>query len=443
MVELNIKNIDVSRKIFGKSANIYHGSFLEDGWKDAFGIDKFDIIMGNPPFNNSKDGDKGKAKGGNDLYPLFILKSVELLKKNCYLLFVNPPKWRAPDKKGNIKLVSDLLREKQMIFLKIIGIKETKKLFNIAGKVDYYLLQNTENRKSTVVIDELGKKHNLKLDDMPFLPNYAYEEINKLLTTEDKGIDVIYSRNQFGTDKEWVHETKTSEYKYPILHSIKQNGSKTIYYTNTKIPDVKKFIPMFGISKVIITKGYPYTYNDYDGKYGLSNYSFGIPIKSRTEGELISNSMKTPMFNKISSATKWNSGYTEQNMFKYFKPNWYNILLEENEKSKSGTIKSKSITPTLSKSSTRKSKSKTQSKSKSSTKKSKSKTQSKSKPYTRKSKSKTESKSKPYTRKSKSKTPPVEDMDKTKPRKSMIKLGKKSRKLRRMLLKRREGTRKK
>ena len=50
MVELNQVNVDVSRKIFGKDANIVCGSFLEDGWQD--GLPKqFDIIMGNPPFN--------------------------------------------------------------------------------------------------------------------------------------------------------------------------------------------------------------------------------------------------------------------------------------------------------------------------------------------------------------------------------------------------------
>jgi len=93
--------------------------------------------------------------------------------------------------------------------------------------------------------------------------------------------------------------------------------------------------------------------------------------------------MDTPAFKEIIAATKWGAFQTDYRMFKYFKKDWYKILLENDNKSKSST------------------------------------------------------------RKSKSKTPPVEDMDKTKPRKSMIKLGKKSRKLRRMLLKRREGTRKK
>ena len=57
MVELQPDNVLVSQKIFGKDVNIFCGSFLTRHNKsinpkiaEKFGIDKFDIIMGNPPF---------------------------------------------------------------------------------------------------------------------------------------------------------------------------------------------------------------------------------------------------------------------------------------------------------------------------------------------------------------------------------------------------------
>jgi len=80
----------------------------------------------------------------------------------------------------------------------------------------------------------------------------------------------------------------------------------------------------FGTPKVILTKnGWPYPYNDYKGEYGMSNYSFGIPIKNKKEGDEILKAMDSDAFRKIISATKWSSGYTEQNMFKYFKKDFY------------------------------------------------------------------------------------------------------------------------
>jgi hypothetical protein len=348
MVELNPKNVAVSRKIFGPKANIHCGSFLEDGWKEEFNVEKFDVIVGNPPYNKEKILGKGQAKGGNDLYPFFIIKSIEFLNEDGLLCFINPPKWRAPNKKGNILQVGSLLKNKQILFLRIIGFKETKEYFNISGRVDYYILQNKENTKSTEIIDELGEKHLLKLNEMPFLPNYAYKDINKILTTEDKGIDVIYSSSIYDTRK--LKEHKTSEYKYPVLHSIKQNGEKIIYYTNDNTKG------HFGIPKVIIIKGlYPYSYNDYEGNYGMSNYSFGIPILSKREGDLIMKAIDTPIFKKIIASTKWNSGYTEHSMFSYFKPNWYKIILHKTKSSSTSKKTRKSTSPKSAPQKTRKS----------------------------------------------------------------------------------------
>jgi hypothetical protein len=318
MVELNDVNVDVSKKIFGEEANIYCGSFLDDEWKDYFKINKFDVIVGNPPFNKPQKEKRTGVKGGRTLWDKFVLKSIKLLSHKGYLGFINPASWRCL---GQLYKLWNILSKKQILYLKIYGVKDGKNLFNVISRFDLYILQNKENTKQTEVIDELGVKHLLELNKMSFLPNYSYKEINKILTIEEKGVDVIYSRSNYGTDKNNMNNTKTTEYKYPILHSIKQDGNKIIYYSNINKEH-------FDISKVIIIKGlYAYGYNDFNGEYGMSNYCFGIPIKSKQEGDLILKAMETPTFKKIIAATKWNSGFTNHNMFKYFKKDWFNILL--------------------------------------------------------------------------------------------------------------------
>jgi type I restriction-modification system DNA methylase subunit len=72
MVELNPRNVKIARKIFGSKANICCANFLEEEskWKNAFGVETFDVIVGNPPYN-----DNGVGKGGGVLWKEFVFKS--------------------------------------------------------------------------------------------------------------------------------------------------------------------------------------------------------------------------------------------------------------------------------------------------------------------------------------------------------------------------------
>lgn len=322
MVELNEKNVGISKKVFGKDANIYCGSFLEDEWYKHFGVEKFDVIMGNPPFNKEQDGKRKGGYGGRTLWDKFVLNSLKVLKKNGFLTFIHPANWRGL---GELSKLWDIMSKKQLLYLHIFSKKDGKTYFNIGSRFDIYVLQNKVNIKPTEVIDETGNKNLLQLNKLPFLPNYAYNEINKILTTEDKGIDVIYSRSLYGTDKTNMKEIKTGEYKYPVVHSITQEGI-TYWYSNTNTKG------HFGVPKVILNfNEHQYSYpeqNDYKGKYGMSQISFGIPIKSKKEGGLILKAFERPEFKKIIAATKWGAFQTDYRMFKYFKPDFYKYFLD-------------------------------------------------------------------------------------------------------------------
>ena len=94
MVELNGKNVAVAKKVFGKDANIYCGSFLEDGWKKSFGIDAFDIIMGNPPFQKEQENTRKGGYGGRTIWNRFVDNSIDILAPKGLICFINPSNWR-------------------------------------------------------------------------------------------------------------------------------------------------------------------------------------------------------------------------------------------------------------------------------------------------------------------------------------------------------------
>ena len=85
MVEINRQNVMISKRIFGKDANISCADFInqEKKWiKDFRDIEEFDIIMGNPPFQKPV---KNTRKGNTSIWELFVEKSLSHLAKNGFL----------------------------------------------------------------------------------------------------------------------------------------------------------------------------------------------------------------------------------------------------------------------------------------------------------------------------------------------------------------------
>jgi tRNA1(Val) A37 N6-methylase TrmN6 len=56
---------------------------------------KFDVVVGNPPYQESKEHGK-KVTGNGALWVKFTLKSIELCKDNGYVAFIIPDSWTAP-----------------------------------------------------------------------------------------------------------------------------------------------------------------------------------------------------------------------------------------------------------------------------------------------------------------------------------------------------------
>lgn len=328
MVELNPVNVRLCRKIFkmidqGATPNIVKHDFLTFDSKKKFGIEKFDVIMGNPPWNDIKIGKQSGSRAKNSLWDKFIYKSLELLNKNGYLGFINPAQWRGLGPEYH--KIWDIFSSKDMLFLHIYSKKKGQLLFNVGSRFDIYILKNNTTNIKTYIIDELDITHNINIKPLIFLPNYAYKEIGNILTTENKGIDVIHDYFYANTSK-IISYKSYKDFKNKVVHSITKDGP-TYIYTN----DIKK--GHYGIPKVILSmneKQYSHPeQNDYEGKYGMSQISFGIPIKSKKEGDLILRAIDTPKFNKIIAATKWGAYQTDWRMFKYFKKDFYKYFLDK------------------------------------------------------------------------------------------------------------------
>ena len=291
--------------------NVYNGSFLDESFdnhmRDVWKIDKFDIIVGNPPYNTGTSG----GNGARDLWDKFVIKNLDILKTDGFLTFVHPSKWRSPEHK-----IFKTFKENNLLFLEIHSKKDGKKVFGATTRYDFYCIQKTPYKGITVVIDELGESHTINLGDWDWIPNYNFKLISKILTKEN-GLDVIYSRSMYGNDKKWISTEQTEENKLPCVYGMYKDYTCSYRYSSINKGH-------FGISKVILGIGEKiYPKIDMDGEYGIMNNAFALPISSLEEGGVIKKAIESDKFKEIIKATKWSNFQTNYKMFKSFKKNFW------------------------------------------------------------------------------------------------------------------------
>jgi hypothetical protein len=236
MAELNKKNVFICRQIFDVNnsycLNLYEGDALELDPDVEWSIEKFDIILGNPPYNRGGiRSHTGKQLGEKNetIWTKFVEKSLGLLKPKGYLAFIHPLSWL----KKSHSLHNEMI-DRHIIWLKLWD--NIKSLATINGKIpiSLYVLQNCKNTNKfkTEIISEVQSKK-LKTTSVEYLDKkysipLAYHSIfNKLITfIESRNLQLEYS-------------TKT----------IKSSGIKT------KIPSIYTLEDMWAIDTYTIKEG--------------------------------------------------------------------------------------------------------------------------------------------------------------------------------------------
>jgi hypothetical protein len=329
MSEINPESVKQAKKYFGKTANIIQGDFLKHDFQNK----TFDIILGNPPFNEGQNvEDISKRGSGNPIWIDFVEKTLDLLSPSGYLLFVHPPGWRKPttDSSKTHGLFKKIAKDRQIEYLEIHDKGDGVKMFGVQTRYDWYLLENHPCNKKTIVKDETGKIQEIDLRDWSFLPNSDYSLIKRILAgPKDRTIEIIYSRSQYATDSSWTNELQSTQYKYPLIHSTPKGDEPRYYWSNTMTPPVKDELKeMFGKKKVIFGESgfHKNTVLDSQGKYGMTQGAMAIPFSTKKEGLRIKYAIESLEFAKIIEAMSFGNFRIDWRIFLFMKHNFYRYL---------------------------------------------------------------------------------------------------------------------
>jgi SAM-dependent methyltransferase len=315
MAEINPDNAKALAEIFGGDANIHTADFLEWRGGDAAEKGRFDVIVGNPPYNYPKTAGKYPGSAGNKtLWNKFVVESMRILADGGALGFITPSNWRRPEH----AIYGLLAVENHLAFLHIYGKPRGHELFGVQTRFDVYVVSKTGEAKNTRIIDELGDEHaGINAKEWSFLPNFCFEVIGGIAVRETDSAeraDIVFHSSCYDARK--LKHAKSGAFRFPVIHTVNKEGVGILYSdANDR---------HFGIKKVVLNMNEKlYPINDFRGEYGMSQLNFGIRIDTKKEGDSVVRALGSATFADIIRATKWNSFQTDYRFFKRLKRYFY------------------------------------------------------------------------------------------------------------------------
>jgi tRNA1(Val) A37 N6-methylase TrmN6 len=328
MCEINEFNINLLKTTFGNNSQIYHFDFLSTS-QDTFNLknEKFDIIIGNPPYN-SKGLKKvptnlilNKKQDGITLWTDFIKHSISLLRENGFLSMIIPSIWMKPDKAKMYNYITQYKLHK----IKCFTNTQTKLIFNNQAQTPtcYFLLQNSiynnkDNQDSIIIslYDELYKSYIpftfIKGSSIPLLGASIVQKVR-------------YYADKFGT----FNVVKTNlPGKY---NELSNTYDEKHCYTNIKTTLLDELKPKLvlqysnkpcifhGEKKIILShKMYGFPFFDKTGFYGISNRDNYVITNYNDEDFIkVFNFLNTKLILFLYETTRYRMKYLEKYVFEF------------------------------------------------------------------------------------------------------------------------------
>jgi hypothetical protein len=174
--EIQPKNMFLFHCIFDREdsheLNTFYGSYLDEDFnthmKNVWGLEKFDIILTNPPFQKTLETGK---KSVDTLWSKFIYKASTMLAKNGILSMICPDGWCSPTfdiPKKEISIFKDVFKTNNLLY---VGTSDVVKPYfkSIGQSICFFVCKEGKYIGETIFETNSGEV-NLNIQDFNFIP---------------------------------------------------------------------------------------------------------------------------------------------------------------------------------------------------------------------------------------------------------------------------------
>ena len=317
IIEIKESNIIILREIFGVKANIFHTDFLST----VPNLDKFDYIIGNPPYNSNgikkvptNTKKNKKHDDGKTIWISFIKKSISLLKENGQLCVIVPSIWLKPDKARTYHYLTNYKIEK----IHCLSNTETNKIFKGEAQTPtcFFLLTKRETDNYINIFDNYQNKYINYYCKLEFpIPLFGQAVIQKLQPFVEKTGHLIAIKTNLPSVNSLFSQNSSNTFPYQNVKTCILNGLQpelSINYSNIAQA-------YHGKKKLILAhKMYGFPYYDSDGIYGISNRDNYVILRESEEELLkIKQFLSTKLVLYIYESTRYRMKYLEKYAFQF------------------------------------------------------------------------------------------------------------------------------
>ncbi len=250
---------------------------------------KFDVIIGNPPYQSANGGGSKRGSANSPLWMKITQQSLSLLKDNGIMSFITPTNIV----NGGDMLTRDFLGSNRKYDIKTLDLSINKH-FKIGIPVCRWVLKNSLTKGNTVNVNDgrvIDTTETTKISDNPMLDSIIHSLVSypeSLGFNTKKAFhytNVERSLLKEGQPKEWARDLQSecdSTYKYPI------NINGKIKYSRVKVMDGcwRVFCPQLQQPTEITV--------DYDTVPATS--TFNVIVSTEEEGNNIKQIISDPRY---------------------------------------------------------------------------------------------------------------------------------------------------